>query len=208
MVTQAAGSFSAFVGRHRLVWLLLIALIGVAADQGTKMWAQQTLAKKYESSEVKTVDGVEQTITVSRFFPIREVVVIPNTFDLIYKENPAAAFSITGSLPDWFRKPFLLLVSSLATLFFLIWYFRLKEADALLMTSFCFIMAGAVGNLIDRATLGYVIDFLDFYAGFAGYPNLHWPTFNIADSCIVIGAAGVVTRTLKPLPAAEAKAKV
>ena len=68
-----------------------------------------------------------------------------------------------------------------------------------MLASFSFILAGAMGNLLDRIRLGYVIDFLDVYAGFLGYPHWHWPTFNIADSLIVVGALVVVMRTLWPL---------
>ncbi len=64
------------------------------------------------------------------------------------------------------------------------------------MTSLPLILGGALGNFIDRVNLGYVIDFLDLQAGFLGYPDLHWPTFNIADSCIVIGVFGVTVCSL------------
>jgi signal peptidase II len=181
---------SRFISRHRLMWLLLIGVVAIAVDQSSKMWAQQVLAQRWESGD-----------SVVHYFPKQEIVVVPEVFNLVYRENPAAAFSITKSIPDWFRRPFLLCVSSLATIFFLIWYFRVKDEDGLLLTAFCLIMAGAVGNLIDRATLGYVIDFLDVYAGVLGYPNLHWPTFNVADSCIVVGAMGVLYRTFRPFSA-------
>ncbi len=191
-------SISSFVARNRIMWLLLIAVVCIAADQGSKIWAQRTLSEKWDATEFKEIDGRMQPVQVTRYVPIKEISVIPNVFKLVYRENPAAAFSITSSLPDWFRRPFLLIVSTLATIFFMIWYFRLKEEDALFMTSFCLIIAGAIGNLIDRASMGYVIDFLDVYAGIFGYPNLRWPTFNIADSCIVAGAIGIVVRTLRP----------
>ena len=191
-------SISSFVARYRLLWLILIAVVFIAADQGSKIWAQQTLAEKWESTEFKEKDGRMEPVQVTRFMPVREISVVANVFKLVYRENPAAAFSITSSLPDWFRRPFLLLVSTLATLFFIGWYYRLKEEDALLMTSFCLIIAGAIGNLIDRASMGYVIDFIEVYAGILGYPNLRWPTFNVADSCIVVGAIGIVIRTLRP----------
>jgi signal peptidase II len=142
--------------------------------------------------------------------------VIPGLFSLKYAENRAAAFSLTQSIPEGARRPLLLLVSLCACALIAAWYLKLKQADALLMTSFALIIAGALGNFLDRARLAYVIDFLDFYVandtvgswlrsqhGFAGITfrlSDHWPTFNIADSCIVSGAIGVVLRTLKPLP--------
>lgn len=191
-----ATGFSQFIFKNRLAWLVLIMFIGVGGDQASKYWAKNTLAEL-----VTTASG-------SYYQPVKEIVVIPNAFNFIYRENPAAAFSITGSLPDWFRKPFLISISFLATLFFIVWYFRIKEADGLLLSSFALIMCGAVGNFIDRFRLGYVVDFLDAHSGFLsflGVSEAHWPTFNIADSCIVIGAIGVLLRTMKPHKAAESQ---
>lgn len=191
-----AGAFSLFISRHRLVWLLLIGIVFVVLDQSTKKWAQETLATRVMISDTVMVDGQLEAKPIFKYDPHREIVVLPKAINLIYRENNAAAFSLTRSFPDWFRRPFLVIISALASIFFLIWYFRIKEHDALLLTSFCLIMAGALGNLIDRATLGYVIDFLDVHGGFVGYPEVHWPTFNVADSCIVVGALGVLFRSL------------
>ncbi|MBH1989105.1 MAG: signal peptidase II [Myxococcaceae bacterium] len=163
--------------KARIFLLLSIVLVSVAADQVSKIWAQDTLAYEYQPGQ---------------FYGQHERVIVSNFFNLIYKENPAAAFSITSSIPDWFRKPFLLTVSILATFLFLIWYFRLKEADWLILSSFSMVIGGAIGNFLDRFRMGYVIDFLDVHAGFLGYPHAHWPTFNIADSCIVVGAIGIL----------------
>jgi signal peptidase II len=192
-----------FVAKNRLVWLIAVCLIGVLADQASKLWAQSNLAEPYEIAEEIIEDGKTETIRKQVYYPIRVVEVVPNLFNLIYKENPAAAFSLTHSLPSWFRRPMLIMVSILATFFFLFWYFRMKAHDGLLLASFSFILTGAVGNLLDRARLGYVIDFLDVYAGVFGYPYLHWPTFNIADSFIVVGAIGVIFRTIWPLKDTE-----
>lgn len=184
-----------FVAQHRFSWLLVVMLVGILADQATKIWAQSTLAAQYSVTTDETEGKNDQKIV---FYPIKVVTIIPSAVNFIYKENPAAAFSLTGSLPTWFRRPMLVTVSILATLFFLIWYLRMKANDGLLLASFSFILAGAVGNLCDRLRLGYVIDFIDVHAGFVGYPYLHWPTFNIADSFIVIGAIGVIFRTIAP----------
>ena len=181
------GGFSGFVFKNRFTWLALVMVLGIAADQASKIWAQRNLTTSYQVSEGET-----------KYYGNRTVVVVPGAFNLVYKENSAAAFSLTSSFPDWFRKPFLIIISALATIFFIIWYFRLKSPDGLLMSSFSFILAGAMGNFADRIRMGYVIDFLDVYGGILGYPQAHWPTFNIADSLIVIGAIGVVIRTLIP----------
>ena len=125
------------------------------------------------------------------------VVVIPQLFNFKYRENPAAAFSLTGSIPSWLRRPMLILVSSIAMILFAVIYFLLRRPDGLLMTAFALIIAGAIGNFIDRLRFGYVVDFIDWYLGFTNLPP--WPTFNIADMCIVVGALSVVYRTLRPL---------
>jgi signal peptidase II len=147
----------------------------------------------------------------------RDIVVVPGYFNFKYAENPAAAFSMTGTLPEWFRRPFLLLVSLIASIGIAVWYLKLKEADWAVMTAFPLIIAGAVGNLIDRARLAYVIDFLDAWlsepAGAAQWliknaNSNHWPTFNVADSFIVVGAALVILRTFRPVAPAAAPADV
>lgn len=186
-----------FIDQNRLKWLLLVCFLGTGFDQVSKVWAQQNLAEPYLAAQEIIVDGKIELIKKQIFYPTRIIEIVPHAVNLIYKENPAAAFSLTSSLPDWIRKPLLATVSILATMFFLIWYFRIKN-DVLLLSAFSFILAGAIGNLSDRLRLGYVIDFLDVHADFLGYPYLHWPTFNIADSLIVLGAIGVLLRTLLP----------
>jgi signal peptidase II len=85
----------------------------------------------------------------------------------------------------------------------------MRRADWAIMTAFPMIIAGALGNLIDRARLTYVVDFIDMYV--AGPESAaawlvrhvgttHWPTYNVADMCIVGGAGLVILRTLRPLP--------
>ena len=179
--------------RWRLPFLLAVVVAGVSLDQWTKDLARNHLA----TSQQLAPDEDGNAATVYRHS--RTVEVVPNFFNLIYRENAAAAFSLTRSFPDEFRRPFLLVVSSLAMIFILAWYFTLKQADGLLLSAFALITTGALGNYLDRLRLGYVVDFLDVHAGFLGYAQLHWPTFNVADSCIVAGAIGVVLRTLRPL---------
>lgn len=124
--------------------------------------------------------------------------VIPKFFDIVYKENPAAAFSLAQSIPYNIRRPALIGISFLAIAFFLFWYMRMKTKDGLLLCSFGLILSGAAGNLIDRIRLGYVIDFLDTHLGFLGYPHLHGPIINVADILIFLGAVFVTFRAFWP----------
>jgi signal peptidase II len=78
----------------------------------------------------------------------------------------------------------LLTLTSLAALALVVYYFFKTPPDEKLMKiSLSFILGGALGNLADRIFRGYVVDFMDFYV-----KKWHWPSFNVADSCITIGA--------------------
>jgi signal peptidase II len=221
---------SAWIFNHRVIWLVSWIVFWVAADQGTKIWAQGALTEKREVVRPREVadpsaaDGSGTRLAeerVTEHVAVRTIEVIPSFLNWKYAENRAAAFSLTQSIPEGARRPLLLTVSIFACVLICVWYLRLRVADGLLMTSFVLIIAGALGNFIDRARLGYVIDFIDVYVAHDGLaawlraphtvPVLgiqvrlsdHWPTFNIADSCIVSGAIGVIIRTIKPLPGTD-----
>lgn len=194
------GPASQWIGAHRLAWLVGVVLLFVVVDQTTKVWAQHNLTERRTVVQKVERDGEFIEQQVERFVPKRPpMVVIPGAFNFRYAENPAAAFSLTRSFPDWLRMPFLILFSSIAMVVVLLWYFRMAQLDGVLLLALSIIEAGAIGNFIDRVRLGYVIDFIDWHAGFINPAWPPWPTFNIADSCIVVGALLVVFRTLKPL---------
>ena len=220
---------TSFIWKNKVAWLVAIVVVFVGLDQGSKLWALDALTRPATADELQ----LEQQCNVvprpkrtgpddpcrkwrygyvtrygQRVITQDQIPVIDGFFAFKYAENPAAAFSLTGSLPDSFRWPFLVLISLFAGVGITIWYLKLKEADWSIFTAFPLIIAGAVGNLIDRVRLAYVIDFLDAYvtspAGAATwlrahFGTTHWPTFNIADSCIVIGAFLVVFRTIRPV---------
>jgi signal peptidase II len=97
--------------------------------------------------------------------------------------NYGAAFSFLGDASGWQRWFFiilaLLVIAVLAT-----WLRRLPAADTRVRVALVLILGGAAGNVIDRLVYGYVIDFIDVF-----YGSWHWPTFNVADSAISVGAA-------------------
>jgi signal peptidase II len=113
--------------------------------------------------------------------------VIPGFFSLVHTRNPGIAFSLfadSGPLVRNILVP-LMSIAAVTLIVFMLWSSR--NTGAKTRAGLSLILAGAVGNLYDRAAYGYVVDFLDFYIG--GY---HWPAFNVADSCITIGAGLVL----------------
>lgn len=109
--------------------------------------------------------------------------VIPDFFNLVYVRNKGAIFGFFSNADSSFIFV-LLTVFSLAALGLVVYYFiKTPVSEKLMNVSLSLILAGALGNQIDRIMRGYVIDFLDFK--FWGW---HWPSFNVADSCISTGA--------------------
>jgi signal peptidase II len=122
-------------------------------------------------------------IIVDRTMPLHHSIpVIDGLFNLTYVRNTGAAFGIFAGSHEAFRLPFLIVVSLLALGFVVVMLKRLREEETGLITALAFIIAGALGNLVDRVLYGEVIDFLDFY-----WSHYHWPAFNLADSCITVG---------------------
>ena len=108
---------------------------------------------------------------------------IPGFFDLVHTRNTGMAFSMlhdAGPLVSQWLLPGL---SAVAVIFIFGLLWRTDLSDKRLLTGLTLVLAGAAGNLYDRAVYGFVVDFLDVYV--AGW---HWPAFNVADACITIGA--------------------
>lgn len=109
--------------------------------------------------------------------------VIDGFFNITYVRNTGAAFGMGQNFNDNIRKPLFLFLPVLLC-FWLLWLIVKTRNDKSFIegSAYMLIFAGAVGNLIDRFSLGYVVDFLDFYLG-----RSHFPAFNVADSSITIG---------------------
>jgi signal peptidase II len=137
-------------------WLAL-ALAVVVLDQVTKHWIHEVL-----------VGG-------------RIVELLP-FLNLVLVYNPGAAFSFLSDQPGW-QKNLFVGIALLASAW-MVYLLFCHSHRALFSFALGLILGGAIGNIIDRVTVGAVIDFIDVHA--AGY---HWPAFNVADSAITCGAA-------------------
>ena len=122
---------------------------------------------------ILSLDRLTKLLVTKSLSLNQSVPVIKGVFHITLIHNRGAAFGILKN-----QVPFLILTSAIAIILI---YLNLKDnrGKIIYAVSLSFILAGALGNLIDRLFLGYVIDFLDFRI---------WPVFNIADSAITIGA--------------------
>ena len=147
--------------RERFGWRAgyLLAAFGIyLADQASKAWAVKAL----------------------RFGDER--VLIPGFMKFFYTENPGIAFGQLqegGSFGRWF-----FVVLAVAAAIAVFYYFlRSPRNDDRVLGACALLLAGIIGNMTDRVRLGYVVDFIVLHAG-----DYHWPTFNIADASITVGA--------------------
>ncbi len=130
---------------------------------------------------------ISSTMSLHASYPV-----IDGFFNITYVRNPGAAFGFLANAAPLFRSGFLITVS-VAAIVMILWYLaRGRSVGVLLTSALALITGGAAGNLIDRVWFGNVIDFLDVYAG-----AWHWPTFNVADSAISIGAVLLVVEMFR-----------
>jgi signal peptidase II len=104
-----------------------------------------------------------------------------------YAENPGAAWGFMRDLSAGSRTLFFGAVVLAATAFILLYLRRLEAKQRLLQVALSMVLTGAWGNYLDRLVRGYVVDFIDWH--WWKRPDLYWPTFNVADSLIVVGVA-------------------
>ncbi len=149
-----------------------------AIDHLTKYWAETALKPGWWGQE---------SISKAEFDSTPVIVLLKGFLELRYAENTGAAFSImTGKVGVL---AFISLVATVALSWF--WY-TLPKSERWGRVAVALILSGAVGNMIDRFFRGFVVDFILAY-----YQEWHWPVFNVADSCICVGAVILGIRFLR-----------
>ena len=138
----------------RLLWLSVLVIV---LDQVSKFWIMATF-EDYEVLEI---------------WPV---------FNLTLVYNTGAAFSFLSDASGWQRWFFSALAIGISGML-VFWLRKIPRHDWRHALPFALVIAGALGNLIDRLRLGHVVDFIDVYWGAS-----HWPAFNVADSAISVGA--------------------
>jgi len=124
-------------------------------------------------------------VLIQKRFDLNESIsVIDGFFNITYVRNTGVAFGIFSSISSPAKSVLLSLFTACAAVVVITYSVRSPARNRLLQIALSLILGGALGNLYDRLAYGYVVDFLEFYAG-----SYHWPSFNIADSAISTGVA-------------------
>lgn len=152
------------------------------------------------SGSMIALDQLTKQIVMHRFHLNESLEVIAGYFNLTYVHNPGAAFGILARADSGFRIPFFIAVPILALGVIGYLFHKINDKDRLMATALSLVIGGAFGNLIDRATYNYVIDFLDFHWRY----QIHFPTFNVADIAICVGVGLLILDMFKKT-ASEAK---
>lgn len=127
---------------------------------------------------------------VQQAFAYGEQLRVTSYFDLVRYHNTGAAFSFLADAGGW-QKWFFTAVSVVASVV-IIYLLKKHPHNKLFSWGLALVLGGALGNLYDRITLGYVVDFLYFY-----YQQFAWPAFNVADSAICVGVALLLLDSFK-----------
>lgn len=144
-----------FANKMACIWLLMSTVI-IALDWWTKGMATESL---------------------TLYRPVE----INSWLNMTLAHNYGAAFSFLSDAGGW-QRWFFSVLASVVTVVLIVWLMRLSKDEQVTGAALGLIIGGAVGNLIDRIKLGYVVDFIDVY-----YKTSHWPAFNLADSAITGG---------------------
>jgi signal peptidase II len=157
-------------GNKRFIIWMVVAIVIVAADQLTK-WA------------------------IVEWVALYDKVPLNSFVNLTHQRNPGAAFSFLADAGGWQRWFFVTLAAGVSGVI-AVWLWRIRDqGQAVLGAGLALVLGGAVGNLIDRIMLGYVVDFIQ--VRFAGVPFFDpFPSFNVADAGITVGAALLIIDAL------------
>jgi signal peptidase II len=140
---------------------------------------------------IVVLDQIVKAMVRSRLMLHESITVIPGFFDLTRVHNTGAAYGFLDGVDFPFKTALLAGVATAALVGLTVYAVKLERSQMLTRAGLTLIIGGAAGNLIDRVTAGYVLDFVDLYRG-----DWHFWAFNVADSAITIGVALMILELL------------
>ncbi|MRI33728.1 signal peptidase II [Endozoicomonas sp. OPT23] len=149
------------------------------------------------STLVLILDQLSKHAVVKSFYLYEQLSVVPSFFSLTLAYNSGAAFSFLSDQGGW-QRWFFVGIASVVSLMLVSWLHRMKAEENWQACAMALILGGALGNLYDRIVNGYVVDFLLVY-----YKDWYFPSFNLADVGITIGAGMLIIDMFRPQPKIE-----
>ena len=134
------------------------------------------------AAAIVVMDQATKALVKARLPLHDSVTVIPGFFDLTHVRNTGAAFGMLNSMQFAYKPAVMVVVALVALAAVASYALTLPQTQRIARYGLALILGGAAGNLIDRATLGYVVDFVDVY-----WRGVHFWAFNVADSAITVG---------------------
>ena len=144
------------------------------------------------SLTIVLLDQVTKSLIMARLTLFSTMPVIPDFIHLTLVTNRGALFGLFRDLAEPYRGVLFTIVPLFAIGLIFFFQYRTTIHDMAAQSGLALILGGAVGNLVDRARFGYVIDFVDVFIG-----EHHWPAFNVADSAICVGVSLLFVDLLK-----------
>jgi signal peptidase II len=151
------------------------------------------------SAIVIVLDQISKLI-ITELYVLGDSTPVFSFFNIVRAHNTGAAFSFLAAESGW-QRWFFALIAVAVSVMLVQWLRKLPANDRFMAVALTLVLGGAIGNLIDRMVLGYVVDFLDFY-----WNGQHFPAFNIADSAITVGAVMLAVDVLRNPGKEEKKA--
>lgn len=165
------------------IFLGIVSVVTAAADLGSKAWAMNALSRTQSNPPPLCVPPPGMQHYLPQRMGTRDITLITNYLDFQYAENCGGAWGALHSVSESFRRPFFLLVTVAAIAFIVNLYRSLEKGQTATKWALPLVLGGAVGNLVDRVRLGYVVDFIHMHVK----TRFHWPTYNVADIAITVG---------------------
>jgi signal peptidase II len=170
-----------------LLACLAVLALSTGVDLGSKNWALDRLSRAASVSPGPVCEANDDGLVYFQRIQLPPLVLVDDYLELRYAENCGAAFGVLHGASRWLRLA-LFAPAALAATLGLLWFYLRGYGGRLFAISVPLIASGAIGNLVDRFRLGYVVDFIRFHIRDA----FVWPTFNIADCTITVGVALLV----------------
>jgi signal peptidase II len=165
------------------IFLAVLALGSAGLDLWSKAWALGRLSRASSNPPPLCTPPAGLAHYLPQRIANREIVLIKDYLDLQYAENCGGAWGLLHGASEAIRRPFFLLVTIGAIAFIVHLYRTMEPGQRLMKWALPLVLGGAIGNLVDRVRLGYVVDFIHAHLKL----RFHWPTFNVADIAITVG---------------------